>query len=234
MTDHPPLSSSQPFKSLDAIDIPLFWTKRPVTIEAVRFDGIERVDDTGEPMFNGSFEPPAWLIDSLAKSESEEGAVWTDHECLFIRTLEGEHRAQPGDWIIRGVKGELYPCKPTIFEVTYEAADTPDFPANAREIGGVMMAERFDFGLAVHALRHGHRVARAGWNGKGMFLFLVPGSRFTVNRPPLLGIYPEGTVIDYQPHIDMKTAQGTVVPWLASQGDVLADDWEIVTEAPLP
>ncbi len=84
------------------------------------------------------------------------------------------------------------------------------------------------FGLAVEALKAGKRVARAGWNGKGMFLFLVPGSTFQVNRPPLLGIYPEGTEINYCPHIDMKTADEKVVPWLASQTDVLAEDWVIV------
>jgi len=90
------------------------------------------------------------------------------------------------------------------------------------------MGEAFDFGAAIYYLKAGRKVARQGWNGKGMFLFLVPGSTFTVNRAPLLGIYPEGTQINYQPHIDMKTAQDTVVPWLASQGDVLADDWVLV------
>lgn len=83
-----------------------------------------------------------------------------------------------------------------------------------------------DFGHALTALKAGAQVRRTGWNGKGMFLFLVPGSTFQVNRPPLLGIYPEGTTINYHAHIDMKTAQDTVVPWLASQTDVLADDWE--------
>ena len=77
-------------------------------------------------------------------------------------------------------------------------------------------------------LKEGAKVARIGWNGKGMFLFLVPGSTFKVNRPPLLGIYPEGTEINYLPHIDMRTADGKVVPWLASQTDVLAEDWVIV------
>ncbi len=86
------------------------------------------------------------------------------------------------------------------------------------------------FGLAIEALRLGKKVARQGWNGKDMFLFLVPGSTFTVNRAPLLGIYPEGTSINYHSHIDMKTAQGYVVPWLASQTDVLADDWVVITE----
>lgn len=84
-------------------------------------------------------------------------------------------------------------------------------------------------GWAVKQMQDGQKVRRAGWNGKGMFLFLVPGSTFAVNRPPLLGIYPEGTVVNYQPHVDMKTAQDTVVPWLCSQGDLLATDWEIAS-----
>ena len=82
-----------------------------------------------------------------------------------------------------------------------------------------------DFGQALDLLKNGTLVARTGWNGKGAFLYLVPGSTFTVNRPPLLGIYPEGTGISYLPHIDMKTADGSCVPWPASQTDILADDW---------
>lgn len=85
-----------------------------------------------------------------------------------------------------------------------------------------------NFGDALKALNRGQKVARAGWNGKNMFLFLVPGSKFTVNRPPLLGIYPPGTEIEYCPHIDMRTADGKIVPWLASQTDILAEDWQYV------
>ena len=85
-----------------------------------------------------------------------------------------------------------------------------------------------NFGDALIALKHGAKVARGGWNGKGMFLFLVPGSVFKVNRAPLLGIYPECTEIKYCPHIDMKTADGSVVPWLASQTDALAEDWVVL------
>lgn len=87
-----------------------------------------------------------------------------------------------------------------------------------------------NFGSALEYMKaaSGNKVAREGWNGKGMFLFIVQGSQFKVNRPPLLGIYPEGTTIDYRPHIDMKTAQDDVVPWVASQSDLLAEDWGIV------
>ena len=84
------------------------------------------------------------------------------------------------------------------------------------------------FGSAITRIRDGQRLARRGWNGKGMFVFLVPGSTFQVNRPPLLGIYPEGTTINYHAHIDMRTADGQIVPWVASQTDLLADDWELV------
>lgn len=85
-----------------------------------------------------------------------------------------------------------------------------------------------NFGQALEALKLGSKVQRAGWNGKGMFLFLVLGSRFIVNRPPLLGIYPEGTEINYHAHVDMKTADGQVVPWLCSQTDMLAEDWSVL------
>jgi hypothetical protein len=86
-----------------------------------------------------------------------------------------------------------------------------------------------NFGQAIEALKVGKRVQRDGWNGKGMFLFLVPGSQFKVNREPLLSMLGEGTVVDYHAHIDMKTAQGYVVPWLASQADMLSNDWSVVT-----
>ena len=85
-----------------------------------------------------------------------------------------------------------------------------------------------NFGKAIEQLKAGNSVARDGWNGKGMWLTLVPSSR------PLL---QEGTPyaeagllgkITIAPHIDIYTAQGTMQPgWLASQADMLAEDWEI-------
>jgi hypothetical protein len=83
-------------------------------------------------------------------------------------------------------------------------------------------------GWAIKQLRNGDKVQRAGWNGKGMFLFLVAGSTFTVNRAPLNTIYPEGTEINYNPHIDIKSVDGKITPWVASQTDLLAEDWSVV------
>ena len=86
---------------------------------------------------------------------------------------------------------------------------------------------RMNIGNAVEALKRGLRVSRSGWNGKNMYLFLVNGSTFEVNRPPLLGIFPEGTEVRYNAHVDMKYADGSIGPWLCSQLDLLADDWYI-------
>ena len=99
------------------------------------------------------------------------------------------------------------------------------FEESYRDIEGDNQS--LNFGDALHMLKLGKKVARAGWNGKGMFLFLVPGSTFQVSRAPLLGIYPEGTEVNYCPHIDMRTADGKIVPWLCSQTDALAEDWRV-------
>lgn len=85
-----------------------------------------------------------------------------------------------------------------------------------------------NFSHALTRMKEGFTVRRAGWNGKGMFIFLVEGSTFYVNRPPLLGIYAAGTEVSYHAHIDMKTADNMVVPWLCSQTDMLSDDWEVM------
>lgn len=99
------------------------------------------------------------------------------------------------------------------------------------------------FGHALTALKAGLRVARAGWNGKRMWIALTPGSTFPASAArsghatkhradELARDRPhDGTegVIDLLPHIDMRAADGSmVIGWLASQTDMLADDWMIV------
>jgi hypothetical protein len=89
--------------------------------------------------------------------------------------------------------------------------------------------ETQDFGWALMLLRAGHKVARVGWNGAGMWLVLVPGTP--------KGAMTEGSVYHRAgvkeaaigAHIDMFTAKGIMQPgWLASQADMLAEDWVIV------
>jgi hypothetical protein len=87
-----------------------------------------------------------------------------------------------------------------------------------------------DFGSAIKGLKAGHRVTRSGWNGKGMYLYLVPEGRYppsTTAGRDIAGQQPDG-LVPYRPYVAMMTVQGDVVPWLASQSDVLAEDWELV------
>lgn len=80
------------------------YRKKPVVIDAFRW--------TGGP---DQTEDPEWIIDRIRL-----GQVGFADGKMFIKTLEGVMEATPGDYIIRGVKGEVYPCKPDIFEETYE------------------------------------------------------------------------------------------------------------------
>ena len=86
-----------------------------------------------------------------------------------------------------------------------------------------------NFGQALEVLKAGNKVARAGWNGKGMWLILVPGTvdiDFNEGSAYRNSGMLHGTI---NPHIDMKTATGEMQPgWLASQEDMLAEDWLVV------
>jgi hypothetical protein len=72
------------------------------------------------------------------------------------------------------------------------------------------------------------KVHRLNWNGKGMYLFYVRSEEVVITKEHPFGrIFVEGTAISMQPYIAMKTVEDTIVPWLASQSDMLAEDWEI-------
>jgi hypothetical protein len=81
------------------------FRKKPVVIEAIKFTGINEAKQAEYEKFVG---------------QTLEVRSYENLLCLIIPTLEGEHIATPGDWIIKGVKGEFYPCKPDIFSASYE------------------------------------------------------------------------------------------------------------------
>lgn len=94
-------------------------------------------------------------------------------------------------------------------------------------MSNIVSKEGMSFGDAIEAAKQGKKIARAGWNGKGMFLYYVPAAAY----PPSTEVAKKafcGENVPYGAYIAMKTAQGNVVPWLASQTDMLADDWYIV------
>lgn len=81
-------------------------------------------------------------------------------------------------------------------------------------------------GWAVKEMQNGAKVARAGWNGKGMFLYYVAANAYPATSP-VAKHHWGGDLVPYQAYIALKTAQDTVVPWLCSQTDLLATDWEV-------
>jgi hypothetical protein len=85
------------------MDAQVKFRKKPIVIEAIKFDGT-----------NG-LELQEWIGRNLTLLGYKG-----DKQSLFITTLEGMHEATPGDWIIKGIKGEFYPCKSDIFAATYE------------------------------------------------------------------------------------------------------------------
>lgn len=91
----------------------------------------------------------------------------------------------------------------------------------------------FGFDKAIRRLKEGDKMARIGWNGKGMYVVMqqgypegIPINANTARATEL----PEGTVMSFRPYLMMYTAQGDFVPWVASQTDLLAEDWQWVSD----
>lgn len=87
------------------------FRKKPIVIEAIQYDGIESVNEMRSK----------WP-DFYKSSENSFKSEISDY-VLLIETLEGIHTAHRGDWIIKGIKGEFYPCKSNVFEMTYEKVE---------------------------------------------------------------------------------------------------------------
>jgi len=87
------------------------YRKKPVVVEAFKLEGLKGHDI------------PKWFIDGVTRAEINISNLSEKSGFVVIRTLEGNMIADYGDYIIRGVKGEIYPCRPDIFEMTYESAE---------------------------------------------------------------------------------------------------------------
>lgn len=88
-----------------------YYTKKPVTIQAIQYT----VDNTSDVL---EFCPTV----KVSSKKEQAMDVEIDVQCLIIPTLEGDHIVSIGDFIIKGVNGEFYPCKPDIFNKTYDLA----------------------------------------------------------------------------------------------------------------
>lgn len=87
------------------------------------------------------------------------------------------------------------------------------------------MSERFGFGRALEHMQGGHRVARDGWNGRGMFAYLVPAASYPVQTGAAKAHFGEGSLVPYRAYFALKTQTDDVATWTPSNSDILATDW---------
>lgn len=170
------------------------YIKRPVVVEAIQWDGTN--------------------FDEIKAFAGENIMKLPEFSALKVFTLEGPMIASHGDYIIKGIKGEFYPCKPDVFRATYD-----DYYTEEDEACDDEDCEGVDFGTALMLMKTGEKMCREGWNGKNIFIALKepePGSDMTHSY-----IYIDTTGLE----TDNPKAPKNRVPWLASQTDMLAEDW---------
>ena len=204
------------------------FRKLPVVIEAVEWTG------------NNMYE----VIELTEASD----LLGFSSDKVSIETLEGVMTANVGDYIIKGVNGEFYPCKPDIFTKTYEQVNelvctAPQDPeptldevatlaSNGSlcgctwvEVDGtehpIEKGDLVDFGTALHLMQLGERVMREGWNGKNMWLIYVEADQYELKA------WKYFNATEQLPFIALKTADNNIVPWTISQADALATDWQL-------
>lgn len=97
------------------------YRKKPVVIDAIQLEGLPDLNEMLGPEGKSETSRMQRFDDWMVKNQCGRKCRYVGNT-IVISTLEGDMIASPGDWIIRGVKGELYPCKPDIFEATYEPA----------------------------------------------------------------------------------------------------------------
>ena len=120
------------------------YRKKPVIIDAFKWtSGPDQIED------------PEWIIEAIRNKTVEFGELG-----MRIVTLEGVMIASLGDYIIKGIKGEIYPCKPDIFEATYEPVIPPD-----PELVACPFCHKPDFVKAYYHDKHGYMVACAAEYG---------------------------------------------------------------------
>ena len=185
------------------------YIRKKVVIEAVHWNG------------NEVSEIPDWIHEAL-----NGGVLVRFGDKVQVRTLEGVMTASPGDYIIKGVDGELYPCKPDIFEKTYE------------KVGEGKESENLNFGEVIEILKQGGLVRRKGWNGKGLFVIKQVPAHIESDVIPRMQSLPQSAkdrilkgkgFVEYTSQcLIYNENTGRADSWVPSVSDIFAEDWEVV------
>lgn len=183
------------------------YKKKPVVIEAIKWNG-DKISEVTD-----------WISKALDK-----GVIMRFGNEVKILTLEGIMTASSGDYIIKGINGEIYPCKPDIFDKTYDIVKED--------------TDSICFGDAIEVLKQGGAIRRKGWNGKGLFVIKQVPAHIESGIIPKMQSLPQSAkdlilkgkgFIDYTSQcLIYNENTGRADSWVPSISDVFAEDWEIV------
>jgi hypothetical protein len=161
----------------------------------------------------------SWVSGHSLSLVQADGQITTFEE--FDPKLFARYTPEPGDYLVVYEDGYQSFSPKQAFEDGYTRMETTSVPLDC-----------LSFGTALAHLKNGRRIARSGWNGKGMFIYHVGPGRYPPSTEAgriIASEQPDG-LVPYLAYIAMKTVGSAVVPWLASQTDVLAEDWYVLPE----
>lgn len=214
--------------ALSKQDEPQLTQDAPHVVDSIKFDG-ENHDAVME------------FMDGHSGAEGESFLMGDD---IYISSSEGMHTGKVGDYVVKFSDGRIQfggsnivhpePVSDGVATLASNGSlcDCADLPKNIFQQEFIPSEHddsdiKFDFGIAIRKLKEGKRVMRAGWNGKGMFVYYVPAASYPVERNNLEtmgGQFPDD-MVPYREYLALKTAQGDVATWAPSVSDALATDW---------
>lgn len=147
------------------------------------------------------------LAEQIEEDEEKEnknmGRLTYKKDGLYYPTKEGEFYTTPDD----GSNA----CRLLQVIGRYEDKEEP--------------ASKFNFSKALDLLKEGKRVAREGWNGKGLFVYMVAGGDYKVQMDSVKHLADENNCLHYEPYLAIKNVKGTINTWVPSISDLMAEDW---------
>lgn len=170
-------------------------------------------------------QPAPVVVAQEIRTEPVAGTPLTDAEALANQVTDPLAVAGvPGADLVQASGDQ---AATLVVDPVAAQANLPEPAEPATSAQQLPVSGSFGFGVALDLLEDGHAVAREGWNGKGMFIYRVPADSYPAQTGVAKAYFGEGALVPYGAYLAMKTADGTVVPWLSSQTDTLAKDWMV-------
>lgn len=151
-----------------------------------------------------------------------------DTEHFVDHAMLARYTPAPGDYLVTQDDGYTYVNPKAVFERKY-AKVTGDVAGGPNPDYVPPAGEGQSFCFALEWLKVGKPVTRAGWNGKGMFVYLVGANQYPAQTGVARAFFGDGALVPYNAYMALKGVDGTVNTWVPSISDLLANDWQLVS-----